>query len=335
MLSVPDETVHRTKVADWLELKAISAPDGRVGFGTLTSAAALMENEQETDIGEEDVEEEERIQDAQADINRRFETIGEDYPFRIDDNGRALRFITPVTKVGSVYLFCLFLSHAFDRTIMSEDLAPKITNKTRDWFQACATVAAGGYVTGPSISFGWPRPDGSDYLKALKKVYRLFGDGRPHQRPRASASSRVKDNGVDVIAWRRSIDRLPCTLYLIAQVASGEDWQTKSIKPDREHFHNYWFAVQPASQPSDAMFMPFGLEPEIPDNAPAYEKILTDYMQNKGHRFGTLFYRDRIAKYVGDGLKHAAAGEKHIERVKDMAKVVRWVRSYTIRLQAA
>lgn len=335
MLAVPDETVHRTKVADWLELKAISAPDGRVGFGTLSSAAALMENEQETDIGDEDVEEEERIQNAQEDICRRFETIGDDYPFRIDDNGHAIRFITPVTKVGSVYLFCLFLSHAFDRTIMSEDMAPKITNKTRDWFQACATVAAGGYVTGPAISFGYPRPDGSGYLKALRKVYRLFGDGKPCRRPRAAAARKIKDNGIDVIAWRRSVDKLPCTLYLIAQVASGGDWEGKSVKPDREHFHDYWFTEKPGSQPSDAMFMPFGLEPDIPDNGPTYEKVLADYMQSVAYRYGTLFYRDRIAKYVGDGLRHAAAGEKSIERVRDMAKVVRWVRSYTARLQSA
>jgi hypothetical protein len=335
VLSVPDETVHRTKVADWLELKAISAPDGRVGFGTLTSATALTENEQETDIGDENEEEEELIQNAQDEIYRRLENVGEDYPFRIDDNGRALRFITPITKVGSVYLFCLFLSHAYDRTIVSKELAPVITNKTRDWFQACATVAAGGYVTGPAISFGFPRPDGSGYLKSLRRVYKLFGDGKPCRRPRAAAAKKIKDNGIDVIAWRRSIDKLPCTLYLIAQVASGADWVDKSVKPDREHFHDYWFTEKPGSQASDAMFMPFGLEPDVPENGPAYEKVLTDYMQSVAYKYGTLFYRDRIARFVADGLKHAANGEKNIERIQDMTKVVRWVKSYMVRLQEA
>ncbi len=111
----PDETVHRTKVADWLELKAITSPDGRVGFGTLISASALSEDEQPQDMADEDIKEDALVLSAQAEITRRLKNIGNDYPFRIDDNGRAMRFITPVTKVGSVYLFCLFLSHAFDR----------------------------------------------------------------------------------------------------------------------------------------------------------------------------------------------------------------------------
>ena len=280
MLAVPDESAHRTKIADWLELKAIASPDSRVEFGTLLSGTALIENEQEENIADEDVAEEELVLDVQAEIARRHKNIGDDYPFRIDDTGRALHFISPVTKVGSVYLFCLFLSHAFDRTIVPKKLAPKVTNKTRDLFQACATVAAGGFVKGPSISFGFPRPGGEAFLKALHRVYALFGDGTPCKKPRASAAKKIKDNGIDIIAWKRSIDNLPCTLYLVAQVASGADWKHKSVTADRIHFHKFWFTAEPASQPHDAMFMPFGLEPEDPEDGTPYEEVLKDHMQN-------------------------------------------------------
>ena len=335
MLAVPDESVHRTKIADWLELKAISSPDGRVGFGTLVSATALAENEQEENIGDEDSEEDELVLCAQGEIVRRLKNIGDDYPFRIDDKGRALQFVTPVSETGSVYLFCLFLSHAFDRTIVPKALAPRVTNKTRDLFQACATIAAGGYVQGPSMSFGFPRPDGATFLKALHRVYKLFGDGTPRKKPRAAAAKKIKDNGIDIIAWRRAIDNLPCTLYLIAQVASGADWEDKSVIPDREHFHKYWFENVPGSQPHDAMFMPFGLEPEDPEDGTAYEDVLKDYMQSVAYRYGTLFYRDRIARHLADGLRLIADGEAHIERRPDVVKIVRWVERYTERLRAA
>lgn len=334
MLAVPDETVHRTKVADWLELKAVSSPDGRVGFGTLISASALSEEEQPQDMADEDIKVDALVLSAQAEIIRRGNNTGEDYPFRIDDSGRAMQFITPVSNVGSVYLFCLFLSHAFDRTIIPKALAPKVTNATRDLFQACATVAAGGYVEGPSISFGFPRPNGRAFLKALHRVYKLFGDGRPRERPRAAAAKRIKDNGVDIIAWRRSIDSLPCTLYMIGQVASGADWVDKSVIPDREHFHKYWFEHVPGSQPQDAMFIPFGLEPEEPEDGTAYEDVLTDYMQNIAYRYGTLFYRDRIARYLARGIELVTQGEQHIERVSDIVKVVAWVTRYMEKLQA-
>jgi hypothetical protein len=229
----------------------------------------------------------------------------------------------------------LFLSHAFDRTIMPAALAPKVSNKTRDLFQACATIAAGGFVQGPAMSFGFPRPDGATFLKALHKVYELFGDGKPWKRARAAASKNVKDNGIDVIAWKRSIDRLPCTLYLIAQVASGANWSEKSVTPNRRHFHDYWFTEKPASQPHDAMFMPFGLEPEDPCDGTPYEEVLTDYMQSVGYEFGTLFYRDRIAKHLAEGLQLIANGEVQIQRRPEIAEVVKWVEKYTEQLRAA
>ena len=335
MFAVPDETVHRTKVADWLELKAICSPDGWVGFGTLVSARVLADEEQAQDMADEDIKEDNLVLSAQAEIARRLKNIGDDYPFRINDNGRAMQFVTPVSKAGSVYLFCLFLSHASERTIVPKDLAPRVTNRTRDLFQACATIAAGGYVQGPSISFGFPRPDGATFLRALHRVYQLFGDGTPRKNPRAAAAKQIKDNGIDIIAWKRSIDSLPCTLYVIAQVASGKDWVEKSVVTDRKHFHQYWFAEEPASQAHDAMFIPFGLEPEDPEDGTPYEEVLKDYMQSVGYRYGTLFYRDRIAKHLSEGLQLAAAGEQQIERVPDVVKIVEWVERYTERLRAA
>jgi len=335
VLAVPDETVHRTMVADWLELEAISSPDGRVGFATLISAAELSEEEQPEDMADEDIKQDALVLSSQAELARRLKNIGDDYPFRITENGRALEFLNPVTKVGSVYLFCLFLSHASDRTIIPKALAPKVTNKTRDLFQACATVAAGGFVQGPSMSFGLPRPDVATFLKALHRVYKLFGDGKPRKNPRPAAAKKIKDNGIDIIAWRRSIDNLPCTLYMIGQVASGENWEGKSVVPDREHFHKYWFEDIPGSQPHDAMFMPFGLEPENPEDNTTYDDVLKDYMQSIAYRYGTLFYRDRIAKHLAQGLQLVDAGEQEIERVPDIRKVVAWVKKYTEKLQAA
>ena len=318
-----------------MELKAISAPDGRVGFSTLVSATALTENEQAADVSDEDIQDDRLVLCVQEELQRRRETIGDDYPFRIDANGRAMQFITPLTTTGSVYLFCLYLSQAYDRTIVSKKLVPKVTNLARDLFQVCSTVAAGGYMRGPAISFGWPRPDATQFLVAVKRVYKLFGDGKPVLRPRPAAAKAVKDNGIDIIAWRRSADRLPGTHYMVGQVASGLNWSGKSVVTDRDHFHLYWFRIQPASIAQPAMFMPFALEPEDPGDGTAYEKVLTDHMQSVTYRFGTLFYRDRIAKHLAESLVLIDAGETGIERHKELPKIVKWVENYTQRLRAA
>ena len=318
-----------------MELMAISSPDGRVGFSTLVSARALAENEQAEDVADEDTDDDQLVLSVQGEIARRRETIGNDYPFRIDANGRAMEFVTPLATAGSVYLFCLFLSHAFDRTIVPKTLAPRITNAARNLFQACSTVAAGGYMRGPAISFGWPRPDGSQFLIAVKRVYKLFGDGTPVTRPRPAAAKSVKDNGIDIISWKRSVDGLPGTQYLIGQVASGNNWSGKSVVTDCDHFHKYWFRVQPASSAQAAMFMPFALQPEDPGDGTPYDEVLTDHMQSLIHRFGTLFYRDRIAKHLAESLVLIAEGETGIERHQELPKIVKWVENYTKRLRAA
>ncbi len=301
----------------------------------MVSAAALTENAQDEVIDDENTREEELVETAQNEIIRRHKAIGEDYPFCIDEKGRALHLVSPVTTVGSIYLFCLYLSHSFNRVIVPEELAPEVTNEIRDLFQACATVAAGGFVEGPAMSFGWPRPENELFLAALHRVYSKFGDGKPHDTPRPAAPKQVKDNGIDVIAWKRTPDNLPNTLYLVAQVASGVNWKQKSVTTDRIHFHKYWFVNEPASQPHDAMFMPFELEPEDPKDGTPYEKVLKDYMMSEGYRFGNLFYRDRIVAHVAKGLKLIADGEADIERHEDIAEVTRWVEDYTARLRAA
>jgi hypothetical protein len=63
--------------------------------------------------------------------------------------------------------------------------------------------------------------------------------------------------------------------------------------------------------------------------------VLKDYMQSTAYRYGTLFYRDRIARHLADGLQLAAGGEQQIERTKDIGKVVTWVERYMERLRAA
>jgi hypothetical protein len=335
VLAAPDESCHRTKVADWLELKAIASPDGRVGFSKLLSASELSEDEQSGDIGDEDAEEDRLVLDAQEEIIRRRESVGDGYPFRIEENGQAMRLVQPISQVGAIYLFCLFLSHAFDRTIVPRKLAPRVTDKSRNLFQACSTVAAGGWVGGPAVSFGWPRPDGSSYLTALKRVYSLFGDGTPVKRARPSASKAVKDNGIDIIAWRRAADRLPGTEYMLAQVASGANWVDKSVVTYRVHFHDYWFERKPGSPPTDAMFMPFGLEPELPGDGTPYQTVLVDYLQSKAYQFGILFYRDRVAHNFGKGMGLIAVGETQIEQYRELLKIVRWVDNYCKRLEGA
>jgi hypothetical protein len=335
VLAIPDKTAHVTRLADWLELSVLSSKDRRIGFGTLVSASDLSNEEQPEDIAEQDTADESLVLSVQSEIRRRRTLIGLDYPFRIDEKGESMHLVDAISEAGAAYLLCLFLSHGKDVAIIPKKLAPKITNRVRDLFQACATVAAAGFVQGPAVSFGWPRPSKAKFLKALHAAYKAFGDGTPVKRPRAAAPEGVKDDGIDVIAWRVPIDGLSGTQYLLGQVASGADWVDKSVVADSIHFHKYWFEHPPGSQHQDAMFMPFCLEPVSSDPSASYDEVLKDYMQSLGYRFGNVFYRYRVAKFVADGIRLHREGPHAIERVEDFAEISRWVEDYRKKLVAA
>jgi hypothetical protein len=81
---------------------------------------------------------------AQRSIIRRRKAIGDDYPFQIDDNGHALHLVSPVTTVGSIYLFCLFLSHSFNRVILPKEQAPEVRHPPQSgWLDELGRLKGG------------------------------------------------------------------------------------------------------------------------------------------------------------------------------------------------
>jgi hypothetical protein len=56
-------------------------------------------------------------------------------------------------------------------------------------------------------------------------------------------------------------------------------------------------------------------------------------MQSVAYKFGHLFYRDRIARHVADGVRLIEEGESEIERYDALPKIERWVDTYSKRLQ--
>lgn len=334
MLSIPDLTEHTTKLADWIELSALLAPDGRIGFSALVSAVDLESDEQEENIADADASSESLVDAVAAVISDRKNVVGsEHYPFVVDDDGIGIQVVDTVTQVGAIYLFCLFLSHAYDRTIIPAQYAPTITNEVRDLFQACATVAAAGFVDGAAMSFGWPRPDSAGFLDALKRIYKLFGDGTPHEHAPPGAPDQVKDDGIDVIAWKPSPDGLPGTQYLLGQVASGNDWNKKSVATYVKMFHQFWFSRQPASECMAAMFMPFCLTPRRAEELSQAQESAVGQMQRLTQQFGVLFYRYRLPHYAAKGI--VASAQHPVERVGDLPKVEQWVKQYSEQLRSA
>ena len=83
------------------------------------------------------------------------------------------------------------------------------------------------------------------------------------------------------------------------------------------------------------MFIPFNLEPELTDDSTSYQEVLNDHVAGLSYEFGDVFYRDRVARNFAEGMRIVEEGETHLERYKDLPKIVEWVDNYSKRLQEA
>jgi hypothetical protein len=184
---------------------------------------------------------------------------------------------------------------------------------------------------------GWPRPDSSSFVEKLKQVYERFNDGKPHPTVPQWAPTHVKDDEIDVIAFKHEPDGQAATIYLLAQAASGKNWQEKSVKSAVDTYHKTWFHQCPASPPTPAIAMPFCL-PSQADNFESDHEVqeqIAGKFWRTATQMGVVLYRNRIAQYVDEAVALAKTGIAPIEQLEALPTVRAYVEKYREQLQAA
>jgi len=322
----PPSVGSSSLLADWLEIAAFLAPEGKVFVNDLNSALAAEEDVEAEDILAESDRAETRLHAAIAAIDERRSFMKSSYPFSISSHGRLL-CLEPWSSAGRAsYLLCLLLSHAVKDGLLQDSAWPTL-RAARDLFQAAATLCAAGACGGPAFSFGWPRPDKSGFHQKLLTVWEHFKDGSPYELPPPGSPPQIKDGGIDVIAWSYEPDGHPPSTYLLGQAASGKGWTDKSVRGFIPPFHDFWFEYRPSSTPNPAMFIPFCLpEPESTESDHLDQETL-----DRGHAryltylLGTIHYRYRIPRHADRAIELASRGIGPIERLDTVSEIVDWI----------
>ncbi len=328
-------------LADWVEIRTLADQNDSFRLSWLkrywdthretedSDPSGQRRPEDDTDsqgvAGEDDDAFLDSINDELSD---RANTLKNSYPFEMANEVFKLK--QDITESGYIYLFCLLLSHWSEDEVLDGTWIPQIDNIVRDLFQACSTLAAAGYIAGNAISFGWPRPDDNPpFLRKLHEVYTLFGDGKVKSAIPPGASPFVKDEEIDIIAWQPS-PALP-TLYLLGQVASGENWEAKSIKGGSiDYFHRTWFNPMPISDPSPTIFIPKLIEA-------IHGGTRLERIEQLAAKFGKIFDRLLVPFYADKGIELADAPEHSfkIERRTDIPQIRDYVVTQKEALKAA
>jgi hypothetical protein len=324
-LTIPDLEGSIALLTDWLELRAFfSGGDARARLQELCAQEDLERDDDSTEIDVDDARLEDLAIQISVEVENRRTALGSAYPFSMSGDGESLLIQTADKwTIGEfVYLFCLILAQASKSDIVSGVVAPLAEDLVgaRDLFQVCSTLAAASHCQGPAFSFGFPRPDSSGFLEKVKQIWTIFGDGIPRDVALPDSPEAVKDEGIDVVSWRPQRDKKPGTHYLLAQVSSGNNWKSKSVKQSIKLFHEEWFTVLPSSPYEPAMMVPFFVE--------------GGEMRRSTRTHGIVIDRGRLPLLADTASALAATGVAPIERLDEINKVKKWIVAHRDRVLA-
>lgn len=319
-----DREVH--VIADWFEFYVLRSEYGVASFHDLQRMWDRRRNSEDSapdghrESSPANDGDEQFLETILAEIRQRVGILGAAYPFEFTDSEEGLQ-VKESTEVGhSVYLFCLLLSNANNAEIFELDrFSYQLNNFVRDLFQACSTWAAAGVSKGSACSFGFPRPDGSNFLEKLREVYALIGEGQVRDAPLPGVSSSPKDEGIDIISWAHRADNAAGRHYVLGQVATGGNWPGKSIVEYVRPFHENWFSEIPPSHPVPALFIPYCIPLTGDATLKQQISILT-------RRYGHVYYRYLIPTLANQGYELAHNDpDLSIERINDIDAITTWV----------
>lgn len=323
-ISPPLPRDTRSRLADWLEVEALVRPRGVASRGDVLRLYDFMESDghelEVDDFTGEELESEilendrtRRANEVLDEIDHRAQTLGDDYPFRIEATRMQWRLsiASPngndrVEAARDCYLFCLLTSAIRDNRINGGTVAA-LRQSMANHFQAVATAAAAEILNGEAISFGSPRPSGLGFRPALAEASQRMRLGKPLESVPLWSNGREQDAGIDVIAWRDFRDGRPAKIVMLGQVASGNDWGEKSVENNTYRFFD-WFSKRPTQHYVPSIFIPFPQHHECLEREDAaFEEVAVDRAWHLERGFGVIVDRLRIVEAAAARL--AAANE--------------------------
>ena len=342
----PAKARNRSHWTDWLEMFALISEHGIARSTDLKKVLELQSDDDDHGVEIDPVTgealEKEILEDKASELLEkvheelvyRQKLCGEAYPFQIEydevatfGGGFKLKSRLGDVAVDNGYIFyvlALLETALRDQVITVADVNTS-NHRLGLLFQTASCLAVGGYMNGPTIWFGFPRPDKTAFLPALKAAMERYGAHKVVSSIPPGFPAALKDGGIDIIAWLDFGDGRGARTVVFGQVASGYDWEGKTLLGFLPKFMNWFLPPQPAHV-KPALLIPFPMHHQLEeDEQVAWEEQANGFLLYQSSDFGVIFDRFRVAKFAAKAIGMTTEQKSQIDGIDGLADVTDWL----------
>ena len=355
VLLPPSRVRNRSGLADWVEIRALTSPRGFITSNEIyrlinsdsdgddhgTEFDSVTGEALETEIIESKADGE--IERLYKELQYRSDLCGQNYPFSvIGDEGEksfagAFRVVSHFNEPSAGNKYTFYILGLLETGVRDKIVSPKNIVTTHHHlgllFQVASCLALGCYLRGDTVWFGFPRPDHTSFLPALTKAFARYGCHTIPSSVPPGFPTNLKDAGIDIIAWINFGDSRGASTIVCGQVASGNDWSTKTLLGFMAKFAN-WFTPPALAHLTPAILIPFPIHHSLEENK---EKVWEDEANGKmlydSSEFGVIFDRFRIAKFAAAAFDLPEEVKSKIDGFDQIEMVTAWIAEILSELQ--
>lgn len=313
-------------LADWAELDHLLSSRRRSTDSRVIRADRTTTDEDEhgpsKDVAAKEIIEieilepavDERRQRLWDELSRRQNALGEAYPFAVEPTATGWAITTRsgghqncrIARLGYIValLTASFRHHHIQQQIAEPDEWVALEKEVASRFQALSVLAAGN-IFGPRTQvywFGFPRPNHSGFHVALRSLVEKIGYSTIRDTP-PYGTENDQDATIDLVAWRTFGDRTYGSLLLFGQVASGNNWNAKSVFSQLNNRFFEHFTDEPARFYLGATFIPFVLynDAKVPKDG-NFAGAMDDMARSLERNHGLVADRIRVTELLAAGI---------------------------------
>ncbi|MFN0035366.1 MAG: hypothetical protein ACKVUS_09870 [Saprospiraceae bacterium] len=302
MFKLPDKFPNLTDdvsdITDFYEFKCLKSKRGRIPFREIYRAAAQGDDEVEINgiEDESDIFNNEKFDEVCAEIQRREQACGGNYPFSIENGGYALKLELPIESWATVNYAYLLLA---TRLNMRDDRTQNCIDGTLLFENFSAQVAKNYWGERANCLVFGTASIGASFPDKVNDLCKKLGEGTAFK-TRNKSKPTEKDAKLDVVVWKTFHDERQSKLIGFGQCKTGTHWEESISQLQPDAFCRNWLEDAPAVSPVRLYF--------ICDSFPS------DQWYSKASNAGIIFDRFRIMDFLPSNLE---------DQLQD--KVKKWV----------